>query len=120
MSAMTEKPIYEEAMQKLLKQMTSASWNDWLDKSEVWLTRFLITAILLLIIGMAAQAPSAEVDLQAGLAAQGQQEYWRAEDLFQQAALLSPHDFHPLLDLARLHRLQRRYDLAQSELDMAR
>lgn len=120
MSAMAEKPTHEEAMQKLLKRMTSESWNDWLVKSEVWLTRFLITAILLLIIGMVAQAPSEEVDLQAGLAAQGQQEYWRAEDLFQQAALLSPHDFRPLLDLARLHRLQRRYDLAQSELDTAR
>ena len=117
---MAEKPIQEQAMQKLLKRLTSVSWDDWLDKSEVWITRFTITAILLLVIGVVAQAPSEEVDLQAGLAAQGQQEYWRAEDLFQQAALLSPHDFRPLLDLARLHRLQRRYDLAQSELDMAR
>ena len=117
---MAEQPAHEQAMQKLLRRVTSGSWNDWLDKSEVWLTRFMITAILLLVIGMAAQAPSEEVDLQAGLAAQGQQQYWRAEDLFQQAALLSPRDFRPLLDLARLHRLERRYDLAQSELDMAR
>lgn len=120
MSAMAEKPIHEQLPHKLLRQLTGGSWNDWLVKSEVWLTRFLITAILLLVIGMVAQAPSEEVDLQAGLAAQGQQEYWRAEDLFQQAALLSPHDFRPLLDLARLHLLQRRYDLVQSELDMAR
>ena len=106
-------------MQKLLRPLTSGSWNDWLVKSEGWLTRFLITAILLLVIGVVAQAPSAEADMQAGLAAQSQQEYWRAEDLFQQAALLAPHDFRPLLDLARLHRLERRYDLAQSELDTA-
>ncbi|HEU5201141.1 MAG TPA: tetratricopeptide repeat protein [Ktedonobacterales bacterium] len=117
---MAEQPAHEQAMQKLLRRVTSGSWNDWLDKSEVWLTRFMITAILLLVIGVVAQAPSEEVDLQAGLAAQSQQEYWRAEDLFQQAALLAPHDVRPLLDLARLHRLERRYDLAQSELDTAR
>ncbi len=117
---MAEEPTHESIMQKLLKRLTSESWNDWLDKSEVWLTRFLITATLLLVIGVVAQAPSEEVDLQAGLAAQGQQEYWRAESLFQQAALLAPHDFRPMLDLARLHHLERRYDLAQSELDTAR
>lgn len=118
MSAIAEET--EHMMQKLLKRLNSMPWEDWLDRSEVWLTRFTLTAMLFLVIGMAAQAPSEEDMLQAGLATQGQQEYWRSEAFFQQAVTLSPHDFRPLLDLARLHQLEQRYDLAQSELDMAR
>lgn len=106
-------------MEKLLKLLNEPSWDTLLAKTDVWATRFMLTAALLLVIGIAVQAPTEDTNLQAGLAAQGQQEYWRAEVFFQQAALLAPRDFQPLLDLGRLHLLEHQDELAQSDLEAA-
>jgi Flp pilus assembly protein TadD len=107
-------------MEKLLKLLKEPSWDALLAKTDVWATRFMLTAALLLAIGLAVQAPTESDYLQAGLDAQSQQEYWRAEAFFQQALLLAPHDFQPLLDLGRLHLLEHRDELAQSDLEAAR
>ena len=107
------------AREKLLKLFNAPSLDALLAKTDVWATRFLLTTILLLVIGIAVQAPTESDNLQAGLAAQGQQEYWRAETFFQQATLLAPQDFQPWLDLANLHLLEHQDDLAQNELGTA-
>jgi Tfp pilus assembly protein PilF len=80
--------------------------------------RFILLG-LLLYVGALAQTPSAATLLQAGLNAQSTQEYWRAESFFQQAAILAPTDFRPPLDVGRLHLLERKDDLAESELQAA-
>ncbi|HEY7347277.1 MAG TPA: tetratricopeptide repeat protein [Ktedonobacterales bacterium] len=107
-------------MKNLLKLLKTPAWQERLAMTDVWATRFTLIALVLLAFGSAAQAPTEETILQAGLAAQGQQEYWRAESFFQQAALIAPDDFQPLLDLARLHLLEHRDALVQSELETAR
>ncbi len=107
-------------MEKLLKLLKEPSWETLLAKTDMLATRFMLTAALLLVIGLAVQAPTEADNLQAGLDAQSQQEYWRAEAFFEQALLLAPHDFQPLLDLGRLHLLEHQDDLAQSELEAAR
>jgi len=107
-------------MHKLLKRLKSSSWEELLATTDLWATRIMLTAALLLVIGAVTQAPSEANDLQVGLDAQSQQEYWRAEAFFQQAALLAPDDFQPSLDLGRLHLLEHRDALAQSELETAR
>ncbi len=106
-------------MEKLGKLLNSSSWQGLLAITDVWATRFMLLAFFMLAFGSAAQAPTEAVNVQAGLAAQGQQEYWRAEVFFQQAALLAPDDYLPPLYLARLHLLEHQDDLAQSELETA-
>ncbi len=117
----TEKSCYPpmKKLEHLRQRLRRFPWEEWLARAETGMVRLTITAILLLFIGMAAEAPAEDISLQAGLAVQSQQEYWRAEAFFQRAAILSPADFRPMLALAQLHRLERRYDLAQSELEMA-
>ena len=107
-------------MEQLRKLLSISSWQEVLATTDVWGPRFLLVALFLLAFGCAAQPPTEETNLQAGLAAQGQQEYWRAETFFQQAALNAPDDYQPSLDLARLHLLEHLDDLAQSELETAR
>ncbi len=107
-------------MHKLLKRLKNASREEVLATADVWATRIMLTAALLLVIGGSVQVPTEANNLQSGLDAQSQQEYWRAEAFFQQAALLSPNDFQPSLDLGRLHLLEHRDALAQSELETAR
>src|SRR5690348_7381289 len=85
---------------------------------ELWMIRFILL-FLLLYVGALAQTPSASTLLHAGLTAQGSQEYWRAEAFFQQAAALAPQDFRPMLAVGRLHLLERKDDLAESELSDA-
>lgn len=106
-------------MEKLLKLVKTPAWQERLAITDVWATRFFLLAFLLLVGGMATQTPTAAVYLQAGLAAQSQQEYWRAEAFFHKAALLAPDDYRPPLNLARLHLLEHQDDLAQSELETA-
>jgi tetratricopeptide (TPR) repeat protein len=107
-------------MDKLLKLLNAASWNEVLAQTDVWATRFMLIAVILLVGGIAIQTPTESDTLRAGLAAQSQQEYWRAESFFQDAAILAPDDFRPPLDLARLHLLEHVDDLAQSEVETAR
>jgi tetratricopeptide (TPR) repeat protein len=107
-------------MEKLLKLWKTPSWQDLLATTDVWMPRGMLLALLLVVGGIAIQTPPATDSIQAGLAAQGQQEYWRAESFFQEAALQAPDDYLPLLDLARLHLLEHQDDLAQSELETAR
>jgi tetratricopeptide (TPR) repeat protein len=85
---------------------------------ELWMIRFILLGMLLYL-GALAQTPSADTLLQAGLHAQSSQEYWRAEAFFQQAAVLAPNDFRPMLDVARLHLLERKDELSASELQAA-
>lgn len=106
-------------MTKLLKFLNTPALQELLAITDVWAPRFVLFALLLLIGGIATQTPTEAQNLQAGLAAQGQQEYWRAETFFQQAALSAPDDYQPSLDLARLHLLEHQDDLAQSELETA-
>jgi tetratricopeptide (TPR) repeat protein len=103
-------------MKKLRKFLKTPALQEVLAITDVWAPRFVLFALLLLIGGVATQTPTEAQYLQAGLAAQGQQEYWRAEMFFEQAALIAPDDYQPSLDLARLHLLERQDDLAQSEL----
>ncbi len=110
----------ERCVRTPLKLLKSPAWQERLAITDVWATRFLLLALLLLVGSVAVQTPDEAVYLQAGLAAQEQQEYWRAEAFFQEAALLAPDDERPLLDLARLHLLERQDDLAQRELEIAR
>jgi Flp pilus assembly protein TadD len=107
-------------MEQLRKLLNISSWQEFLATSDVWATRFMLIALFVLAFGCAAQPPTEATELQAGLAAQSQQEYWRAETFFQQAALLAPDDYQPPLDIARLHLLEHRDDLARSELETAR
>ncbi|HEY7358187.1 MAG TPA: tetratricopeptide repeat protein [Ktedonobacterales bacterium] len=106
-------------MEKLRKFLNISSWQEFLATTDVWATRFMLLAFFVLAFGSAAQAPTEATNLQAGLAAQGQQEYWRAESFFEQAALLAPDDYQPSLDLARLHLLEHQDNLARSELATA-
>src|SRR6185437_226227 len=106
-------------MEKLLKLLNNPALQELLATTDVWAPRFVLLALLLLIGGIATQTPTEAQNLQAGLAAQGQQEYWRAETFFEQAALIAPDDYQPSLDLARLHLLEHQDDLAQSELATA-
>lgn len=107
-------------MEKLLKLLNKSSWQEVLAITDVWAARSMLLALLLLVGGIAIQTPTEAVYVQAGLAAQSQQEYWRAEAFFQEAALSAPNDYLPSLDLARLHLLEHQDDLAQSELETAR
>ncbi len=103
-------------MEKRLKFLNTSSWQELLAITDVWAPRFVLLTLLLLIGGVAVQTPTEADSLQAGLTAQAQQEYWRAEAFFEQAALIAPSDYQPSLDLARLHLLEHQDDLAQSEL----
>ncbi len=105
-------------MKTLLNHLQHITQSESLALVELWMTRFILLG-LLLYIGALAQTPSAATLLQAGLNAQSTQEYWRAESFFQQAAVLAPYDFRPLLDVGRLHLLERKDDLAESELQAA-
>jgi tetratricopeptide (TPR) repeat protein len=107
-------------MDQLRKRLNSAPLQEILAASDVWVTRGILLAFFLLAFGCAAQAPTEATNLQAGQAAQDQQEYWRAETFFQQAALLAPDDYRPSLALARLHLLEHQDTLARSELETAR
>src|SRR5579862_7220 len=111
-------------MDKLLKFLNSSflktpAWQNVLAVTDVWLPRVILFALILLVGGVAIQAPTEATYVQAGLAAQDQQEYWRAESFFEQASLSASNDYQPSLDLARLHLLEHQDDLAQSELEMA-
>jgi tetratricopeptide (TPR) repeat protein len=107
-------------VEKLRKLLKTSSWQELLATTDIWATRIMLLAFFVLAFGSAAQAPTEATNLQAGLAAEGQQEYWRAESFFQQAALLAPDDYQPALYLARLHLLEHQDDLARSELETAR
>lgn len=105
-------------MEKLLYRLQQLIESEALALVELWMIRFILLG-LLLFVGALAQRPSVDTLLQAGLNAQNSQEYWRAETFFQQAAVLAPNDARPMLDVARLHLLERKDDLAASELDAA-
>lgn len=107
-------------MENLLTRLKTTSRQEVLAITDVWATRIILLALVLLAGGIAIQTPTEAVYVQAGVAAQSQQEYWRAEAFFQQAALSAPDDYLPSLDLARLHLLEHQDDLAQSELETAR
>jgi tetratricopeptide (TPR) repeat protein len=102
----------------LLNRLQQIVQGESLPIVELWMIRFILLG-LLLYTGALAQTPSADTLLQAGLNAQSSQEYWRAEAFFQQAAVLAPYDFRPMLDVGRLHLLERKNDLAESELEAA-
>src|SRR5690242_9235117 len=101
-------------MEQLRKLLNISSRQELLATTDVWVTRGVLLAFFLLAFGCAAQAPTEGTYLQAGQAAQDQQEYWRAEAFFQQAALLAPEDYRPALAIARLHLLEHQDDLARS------
>ncbi len=107
-------------MDRLRKLLKHPSMQELLAISDIWVTRGTLLAFFLLAFGCAAQAPTEATYMQAGQATQDQQEYWRAETFFQQAALLAPDDYRPALALARLHLLEHLDDLARSELETAR
>src|ERR1051326_3607978 len=89
----------EQHMEQRKKLLNLSFWQEQLATSDVWVTRGLLLAFFLLTFGCAAQPRAEEVNLQAGQAAQDQQEYWRAEAFFQQAALAAPDDYRPSIAL---------------------